>query len=51
VAHPGDHGSFGPPLDRDALRPATGAAADRRGVVGDGPCQSLGEAGVGGVEG
>jgi hypothetical protein len=33
VAHPGDDGGFGPPPDRDALRPGHGAAADRRGVV------------------
>jgi hypothetical protein len=46
VAHPGDHGGFGPLLDRDALCPGYRAAADRRGVVGDGPCQPLGEAGV-----
>ena len=36
VAHPGDHGGFGPLLDRDAFRPGDRAAADRRGMIGDG---------------
>jgi predicted DsbA family dithiol-disulfide isomerase len=39
VAHPGDHGSLGPPLDGDALRPGDCSTADRRGVVGHGPCR------------
>jgi hypothetical protein len=46
MAHPGDHGSFGPFVDGDSLRPGHGAAADRRGVVGHGPCQAVGKLGV-----
>jgi len=41
MAHPGDHGRLGPPLDRDALGPGDRAAADRGGVIGDGSCQAL----------
>ena len=51
MPHPGDHGGLGPLLDGDALRPGHRAAADRRGVIGDGPGQPVGEVGVAGVEG
>ncbi len=50
VPHPGDHGGFSPLLDRDASCPGDRAAADRRGVLGDGPCQPVGESDVTGVE-
>src|SRR5262245_47741720 len=43
MPQPSDHGGFGPPLDRDTLRPGYGAAADRGGVVGHGTGQSMGE--------
>jgi len=46
VAHPGDHSSLGPLLDRDALRPGDCPTTDRRCVIGDGPCQPVGEIGV-----
>ena len=46
VPHPGDHGSFGPLLDRNALRPGDGAAPDRRGMIGHGPCHPVGKIGV-----
>ena len=46
VAHPGDHGGFGSLFDRDALGPSYGAAPDRRGMIGDGPCHLFGEIGV-----
>jgi hypothetical protein len=51
MTHPGDDGGLGPLLDGDSLRPGDRAAPDRRGVIGDGPCQPVGEVGVGGVEG
>jgi hypothetical protein len=50
MPHPGDHGRFRPLLDRDALRPGHRAAADRRGVLGDGTGQPIGEVGVAGME-
>ena len=40
---------LGAPPDRDALRAGDRAAADRRGVIGDGPCQALGGGRVGGA--
>ena len=46
VAHPGDDGSFGPLLDRDAFRPGHRAAPDRRGMIGDGTGQPVGKIGV-----
>jgi hypothetical protein len=46
VTHPGDHGSFGSLLDRDALRSSHGAAADWRGMIGDGTGQLLRKIGV-----
>jgi len=46
MTHPSDHGSLGSLLDGDAFRSGHGAAADRRGMIGDGPCHSLGEIGV-----
>src|SRR5207249_3581626 len=47
----GTHGSrngggCGPVLDGNALRPGHGPAADRRGMVGHGPCQAVGKIGV-----
>jgi hypothetical protein len=50
VPHPGDYGSLGPLVDRDALGPGHGAAADRRGVQGHGGGQLLGQVGVGRCE-
>src|SRR5947209_6759643 len=46
VPQPGDHRRLGPPPDRDAPGPGDRAAADRRGMVGDGPCQAVGKVGV-----
>ena len=51
MTHPGDHGGLGPLLDRDSFRPGDRPAADRRGVLGDGTGQPVGEVGVAGVEG
>ena len=51
MAHPGDDGSLGPLLDRDAFRPGDGAAANRRGVIGHGLGQPVGEIGVIGMKG
>jgi hypothetical protein len=42
MPQPSDDGSFGSSLDGDALRPGHRPAADRRGVIGDGTGQSLG---------
>jgi WD40 repeat protein len=50
VAHPGDHRSLGPLLDRNAFRPGHRAAPDRRGVVGNGTGQPVGDVGVRRVE-
>jgi len=49
MPHPGDHGGLGSLLDGDSLRPGDRAAPDRRGVVGDGPCETIGELGMLGV--
>ena len=38
-------------LDRDALGPGDRAAPDRRGMIGDGTGQPVGEVGVSGMEG
>ena len=46
VPHPGDHGSFGPLLDRDTFGPGHCAAANRRGMIGDGSCHSIAKIGV-----
>lgn len=51
MPHPGDHGGLGPLLDRDAPRPGDRAAADGRGVLGDGTGQPVGQIGMLGVEG
>ena len=51
VAHPGDDGGFGPPLQRDALGTGDGTAADRSRVFGDGRCQPSGQVGTAGIEG
>ena len=50
MAHPGNHGSFGPSLDGNAFGTGDGATADRSGVIRDGSCQPSGEVGVVGVE-
>ncbi len=46
VPHPGDDGGLGPAVDGDPLGAGDGAAADRRGVGGDGVGQPLGHRGV-----
>jgi hypothetical protein len=46
MAQPGDHRYFGPLLNRNAFRPGDSSAADRRGMIGDGPCQAVGEISV-----
>lgn len=50
VPHPGDHGRFGPLLDRNALGSSDRAAADGRGMIGDGPSHSLCQVRVLGME-
>lgn len=50
VAHPCDHGGFGPLFYGDAFCPSHRATSDRRGVIGDGMCEALSEIGVVGVE-
>ena len=47
VPHPSDHGGFCTLLDRDSFGSRYGAAAHRRGVLGDGTGKSAGEFGVG----
>jgi hypothetical protein len=51
VAHPSDHGSFGPLLDGNSLRPGNRPTSDRRCMTGDGLCDLAGEIRVIGVEG
>jgi hypothetical protein len=46
VAHPGDHSSFGTFLNRDSLRPSHCFTSDRRGVIGNGTGQLVGEIGM-----
>lgn len=50
VSHPGDHGGFGAISDRNPAGTGNGAAADRRGVSGDGVGQPPGEFRVFGVK-
>jgi len=51
VAHPGDHGSLGPLLNRDAFGSGDCPASNGRGVIGHGTGKQAGEGGVVGVEG
>ncbi len=46
MPHPGDDGSFGPLLDRNTFRASDGAAANRRGMIGDGTRELVGKSGV-----
>ncbi len=46
MPHPGKHGSFCPLLDRNALGSRDRAAANRRGMIGDGSCDSVAKIGI-----
>lgn len=51
MPHPSDYGSFGTLLDRDSFCPSDRAAANRRGMIGHGTGEALGEIGVLTMEG
>jgi len=49
VLHPGGHGDLGPLLDWNASCPDHTPAAERCGVLGDGPFKAFGQVGVAGT--